>query len=37
MREAQELLNSLIEDSGTHVELGDDSKYAVKWKGTVMF
>jgi hypothetical protein len=24
-------------DSGTHVELGDDAKYAMKGKGTIMF
>jgi hypothetical protein len=35
--EARELFNSLMEDSGTHVELGDDEKYEMKGKGTVMF
>jgi hypothetical protein len=30
MIEAWELFNSLTEDLGTHVELGDDTKYAVK-------
>jgi hypothetical protein len=24
-------------DSGTHVELGDDAKYAVKGEGTILF
>jgi hypothetical protein len=37
MIEAQELFNNLMEDSGTHVELGDEVKYAVKGKGTIMF
>jgi hypothetical protein len=38
MTEARELFNSLTEkDSGTHVELGDDAKYAVKGEGTIMF
>jgi hypothetical protein len=38
MTEAHELFNSLTEkDSGTHVELGDDSKYAVKGEGTILF
>jgi hypothetical protein len=36
--EAWELFNSLTEkDSGIHVELGDDAKYAVKGEGTILF
>jgi hypothetical protein len=38
MTEARELFNSLTEkDSGIHVELGDDAKYAVKGEGTILF
>jgi hypothetical protein len=27
----------MTEDSGGHVDLGDDAKYAMKGKGTIMF
>jgi hypothetical protein len=37
MKEAQKMFIILTEDSGTHVELGDDAKYALKGKGTIMF
>jgi hypothetical protein len=38
MTEARELFNSLTKkDSGIHVELGDDAKYAVKVEGTILF
>jgi hypothetical protein len=37
MTEARELFNNLTEDSGIHVELGDDAKYAVKVEGTTLF
>jgi hypothetical protein len=38
MTESWELFNNLMEkDSGIHVELGDDSKYAVKGEGTILF
>jgi hypothetical protein len=38
MTEAWELFSSLMEmDSGIHVELGDDAKYAVKGEGTILF
>jgi hypothetical protein len=35
--EALELFNNLTKDSGIHVELGDDAKYAVKGEGTILF
>jgi hypothetical protein len=38
MRESWERFNSLTEkDSRIHVELSDDSKYAVKGEGTILF
>jgi len=37
MTEARQLFNSLIEDLGTHMELGDNAKYVVKGKGFFMF
>jgi hypothetical protein len=38
MIEAHELFSSLMErDSGVHVELGDDAKYAMKGEGIVLF
>jgi hypothetical protein len=36
MTGVQELFNSLMKDSGIHVELGNDAKYAVKGIGTVI-
>jgi hypothetical protein len=37
MIEAQNLFSSLIEDSGIHVDLGDDVKYALKGEGEIFF
>jgi hypothetical protein len=38
MAEAHELFSSLMEkDSKVHVELGDNSRYALKGEGTFMF
>jgi hypothetical protein len=38
MIEARELFSSLTKkDSGIHVELGDDAKYAMKGEGTILF
>jgi hypothetical protein len=38
MTEAWESFSSLTEkDLGTHVDLGDDAKYAMKGEGTIMF
>jgi hypothetical protein len=38
MRKAQELFSSLTkEDSRIHVELGDDTKYAMKGEGNILF